>query len=335
MLFRTAVATVGMAVLGTTTDPGIGSDAAKVVADSIHSSHVKEIGIALLRSSSELNRDESTSEFALEFDHLSEHETRALQVKMARLVVVFLELLHILIARNRDILLEVIQERKRGDVGSRVGGPGGSRPNSVVGNLSLHTDRSGPARSSSAPTKSEPASRRLPVVGPPGLPTAHRRQMTGSDTGTEGRSTGKRSHAHGTSEDAHTVISTQSGGGLRTDWAIALQSELQRAFINLTKTLYQKIHGILQSDTPRWLKQCSQENYFSMGYYRHTKLPIADELCLRATDINSDGLRTPLPGRARPASESGYESPRGGSIGGGSSHSVVSRGSERYGLGQF
>ena len=330
MLFRTAVATVGMAVLGTATDPGIGTDAAKVVADSIHSSHVKEIGLALLRSSSELNKDESTSEFALEFDHLSEYETKTLQVKMGRLVVVFLELLHILIARNRDILLEVIQERKRGDASSRCGLPGGSRPNSV-GNVSLHTDRSGHGRSSSAPlTRIEPTSRRLPLGGPPGLP---RRQLIGSDAGTDGRSTSKRSHARGTSDDAHTVNSIQSGGGLRTDSAIAVQSELQRAFINLTKTLYQKIHGILQSDTPRWLKQCSQENYFSMGYYRHTKIPIADELCLRASDINSDGLRTPLPVRSRAASESGYESPRG-SLGGGSSHSVVSRGSERYSVGQ-
>jgi hypothetical protein len=48
VLFRTAVATIGMAVLGSNLDPGIGTEAVKVVVDSIHSSHVKEIGLSLL-----------------------------------------------------------------------------------------------------------------------------------------------------------------------------------------------------------------------------------------------------------------------------------------------
>lgn len=48
VLFRTAVATIGMAVLGTNADPGIGTDAVKVVVDCIHSSQVKEIGLSLM-----------------------------------------------------------------------------------------------------------------------------------------------------------------------------------------------------------------------------------------------------------------------------------------------
>jgi len=52
VLFRTAVATIGMAVLGTNSDPGIGTDAVKVVVDCIHSSQVKEIGLSLMNVSS-------------------------------------------------------------------------------------------------------------------------------------------------------------------------------------------------------------------------------------------------------------------------------------------
>jgi hypothetical protein len=54
VLFRTAVATVGMAVLGTNNDPGIGTDAVKVVIDCIHSSQVKEIGLSLMTVSNML-----------------------------------------------------------------------------------------------------------------------------------------------------------------------------------------------------------------------------------------------------------------------------------------
>jgi hypothetical protein len=58
----------------------------------------------------------------------------------------------------------------------------------------------------------------------------------------------------------------------RTDSAIGIQRELQLAFISLAKDLYPMIHGILESDTPRWLKQCCQDNYFSAYTYRQTKI---------------------------------------------------------------
>lgn len=327
-----------MAVLGTNTDPGIGVDAAKVVADSIHSSHVKEMGLVLLQKDSDLTEGESNNEFAWEFDQLSEDETTRLQLKMARLVVVFLELLHILIARNRDMLLEVIQERKKGEASSRGGGGlGGSsslgvvRPNSAVGTISVQTgtDRGtdrGTDKSISSGTLREQVRRLTPVtVGVP-----KRAHSTGEPSvKLEGESK-KRTYHHGRVHSDEN--SYHSSSGLRTDSAIAVQSELQRAFINLTKTLYPRLQDILQSATPRWLKQCSQENYFSMGYYRHTKIPVAEELCLRPSDMAAEELRAPLGGQRH--FDGGYESPRG-SIGGGSSHSIVSRGSERYGFGQF
>ena len=338
MLFRTAVATVGMTVLGTNTDPGIGMDAAKVVADSIHLSHVKEMGLALLRNNSDPKEGEKRNEFALDFDRLSDRETKMLQTKMARLVVVFLELLHILIARNRDMLLEVIKERNRaGETSSHRGGPGSSvaasRPSSVMGTFSTHTNESGHRHAQSL-SSSNLRERHTSVN------IAHRRGYSTPTEAAKSEGGGRTSRPHHiraqSSVDEHSVRSTHSGTGLRTDSAIAVQSELQRAFINLTKTLYPKIQTILLSETPRWLKQCSQENYFSMGYYRHTKIPIAEELCLGASDINTDGLHTQLGGggTGRPFGDTGVESPRG-SIGGGSSHSIVSRGSERYGMVQF
>ena len=59
---------------------------------------------------------------------------------------------------------------------------------------------------------------------------------------------------------------------VRTDSAIGIQRELQLAFISLAKDLYPMIHGILEIDTPRWLKQCCQDNYFSAYTYRGAKI---------------------------------------------------------------
>jgi hypothetical protein len=108
VLFRTAAATVGMAVLGTNQDPGIGTDASKVVADCIHSSHVKEIGLSLLKKNSVKMEGDSQSEMSTVYGRLGDEEVKKLQLKLARLIVVYIELLHLL-------KLDVIQERKKNE----------------------------------------------------------------------------------------------------------------------------------------------------------------------------------------------------------------------------
>ena len=110
-----------------------------VVVRSIHSSQVKEIGVSLMNVSELLffglvtsaeikltivscvlqkvsGEDEKNpmSDFALDsYDRLSDGEIGKLQLKLARLIVVFFELLHLLITRNRQRLLDVMQERKK------------------------------------------------------------------------------------------------------------------------------------------------------------------------------------------------------------------------------
>ena len=83
----------------------------------------------------------------------------------------------------------------------------------------------------------------------------------------------------------------------RTDSAIAVQSELQRAFVSLCKVLYPRVQGTLQDETPRWLKQCCQDNYFSLGTYKLTKIPIGEEMCFNAS---GDNLPPPPGGGASP-----------------------------------
>jgi hypothetical protein len=326
ILFRTAVATTGMAVLKSNFDPGIGTDAAKVVADCIHNSHVKEIGLRLLSKHSEKTEQDSTSDFTLDSGRLSEDEIAKLQLKLARLIIVFVELLHLLVGRNRDMLLDVIQERKKTEAAISL--HGGSASRGVTSRMPSGLPR---RTGSAGPSPVDPAT------------IAHKRNVTDGS-----RSEGVRSddarvrqfhHAQVGSEDNQSYHSMMTSSGVRTDSAIAVQSELQRAFISLTKALFKNIHEVLKDETPRWFKQSGLDNYFSLGTYRQTKIPIAEELCFTATEsLQSDtGSHHPFAHVPSLHSEQGYESPRGGggSVGEGSQTSAVSRGSERYGFVQF
>lgn len=327
ILFQTAVATTGMAVLKTNYDPGIGTDAAKVVADCIHNSRVKEIGLALLKEPSEQYERNSDDFSVMDSGRLSEDEVSKLQLKLARLVVAFIELLHLLIGRNRDILLEVIQERKKNDA---TGPTHGSMSRGV--NRPVSVQREGIRKAGSL----GPYSTNDPTVQPP--PALHRRNFTDMSVKSED-ARGRSIHPIPVgSDDNQSYQSMMTSTGVRTESAIAVQSELQRAFISLTKALYKNVQGILQEETPRWFKQIGQDNYFSLGTYLQTKIPIAEELCFMGLDVLQSDAGSHHPFTYVPSfhSEQGYDSPRGGSIAGLSqTGSVVSKGSERYGFGQF
>ena len=188
------------------------------------------------------------------YDRLADDEVKRLQLKLARSLVVFMELLHLMIARNRDILLEVIQERKRGEVTSRHGHTASFSKNDF-GTTDARSGRSIVTRQSS---------------------------MNASDSLCDGRvrddMTARSSHRRMGSSSYAAADDNSSASGFaltdkaRTDSAIGIQSELQRAFIVLAKELHPKIAGIMGQDTPRWLRQCTQDSYFSAYTYRQVKI---------------------------------------------------------------
>lgn len=335
LLFRTAVATIGTSVLGINADPGIGTDAAKVVADSIHSSHVKDMGLSLLRSTSETQHEHAETDFLTSFDRLSVDETQKLQVKLARLIVVFLELLHVLIARNRDVLLEIIHERKNRDSDRRMTSSGSRANNKASSDHMRAGSTSSAGRGVTTPNSlsgAEPHFRHPSV----GSSAGHRRYAAKSSEDSNSKQSAQIPHRKVLSEDLNSVHSNLSTTVIRTDSAIAVQSELQRAFTNLVKTLQPNLQAVLRSESPRWLKQCSQENYFSMGSYRNTKIKIAEELCLSSGESSVQGLRTTGDINSQNPFDPNFESEGiSDSIIGGSSQSVVSKGSDRYGFVSF
>jgi hypothetical protein len=82
-----------------------------------YSSRVKEMGTSLLRKNTNIDCEEEDDDVTQSHDRLSEDEIKKYQLKLARSLVVFIELLHLLISRNRDLLLDVIQTRKRAEGG--------------------------------------------------------------------------------------------------------------------------------------------------------------------------------------------------------------------------
>lgn len=195
---------------------------------------------------------------------LSEEEVMKYQATLARSIVIFMELLHLLIARNRDILLAVVQEHKRR---SRYSQNSNNMMNKMSSNASYF---------------SNPAS---PDNGPRMSRATSRSARPGSSSSIAGQSIGIMSDAFSTVEqqdagggvgDAGSVVSAMgsvsNAVGGETDAAIAIQRELQRAFISLAKLMQPLISSAIYSETPKWLKHCTQDQYFYSGAYRTTKL---------------------------------------------------------------
>jgi hypothetical protein len=334
VLFRTAVATTGIRLLAMSNGPGIGTDASKIVADCIHNSHVKEIAATMLTDPSNLVRNPDEAD-----DCLLEEEVYKLQLKLARLVVTFIELLHLLIAKNREELLEVIKDRKEVEGASRH--PQGSSTNGSH-RVFARTQSLGPQNTVNTVSAAGPG---WPSSGPPSIdqnPILQRQFSEGL------RPEDRQHRTMGGSEDNHSFQSTITNPGLRTDSAIAVQSELQRSFIGLAKSLHQKIHYVMRDETPSWLAQCSQEHYFSRGTYKNNRMPIVDELSFDSFEntrrnrgmtggggggINNETMHHHLNNTSLHSEHGGYESPRAGSISGQSqrSHnSGMSRTSYRF-----
>ena len=298
------------------------------------------------------------SDFAIDsYDRLSDGEIGKLQLKLARLIVVFFELLHLLITRNRQRLLDVMQERKKSEtamptaislkshvrlksgVSSAMGDVSSTRPK--------HSRTPGPRS-----IGSNDMSASYSVQGQTSVGGGHhnrrgshdaksavsvQRASMGEDVRSDDGHRRTPGFARHTSDDHHSVQSFNTlnpSNEKRTGSAIAVQGELQRAFISMAKALHPKVQGIMGPDTPRWFKQCAQDSYFSLGTYKQTKVPIAEEIGFTPESMVPPSHSNDLLGQSGGSLyDRGLESPRG-SIGG-SSHSAVSRGSERYGLGQF
>ncbi|KAG7374623.1 Dock homology region 2 domain containing protein [Nitzschia inconspicua] len=304
VLFRTAIASNGIAVLGVSADPGIGIDAAKVVSECMHTSRVKEIGLLLRRKNA--NIEEEDDDVMQSYDRLSDDEIKKYQLKLARSLVVFMELLHLLISRNRDLLLDVIQTRKKAEGGRHsrdisMGSFGPSAKNrtmaadvSLPGTLGGSGDRSrqgdqGHRRNGSGTNESVASSQ--DDRSREDMSTSKR--LSNADEYASVYSNKRQQSVVTVSEDysGNTIMSLRDPATerVRTDSAIGIQRELQLAFINLAKDLFPMIYGIMESDTPRWLKQCCQDNYFSAYTYRGAKIPIGEELTFEDVNISSIG----------------------------------------------
>jgi hypothetical protein len=255
LLFRTIMATNGLRVLSemTTQEEGLNIICvAKVLADCIHSSGVKQIGLSFLSTNMPENNNSETG-FYSTYERLSEDEVEKVQTKLARIIVTFLELLHLLIARNRDVLLAVVQSRKR---------RGADTASVASGSHEVYSSRPG----HHSPTKG----------GSDHSGSQHRPVASGTDF------VGKSINTSNQLGLSHKV-----SGSDRTDAAIGVQSELQRGFISLVRALSPKLLDAINAEVPRWMRQCVQENYFSSGLYRQADIPIGEELFFNM-DTNGD-----------------------------------------------
>ncbi len=149
------------------------------------------------------------------YEKLPQEEIENNQKKLARAIVIFMELLHVLVGRNRDLLLTALENRKRRDASSTEYSELGNNP----------TIPPSPGQQSSASGKS---------FFPEDIYHGRYDDGTGSIMGFGGAS-------------ASSAID-------RTDKAMAIQRELQRSFIAMNKVLQPIIARIIHSESPRWMR---------------------------------------------------------------------------------
>lgn len=296
--------------VGINYDPGIGTDAAKVVSDCMHTSRVKEMGLYLLNKNTNVEEEED-ADVLQTYDRLGEDEVNRLQLKLARALVVFMELIHLLVARNRDLLLSIIHDRKtKGEGGSSSQHSRDdsrtrmfpSRPNSTT------TNQEGSERSrddSLSRSHKHIASWGSVVVNDPRI---HKKISSLGSSAAMSDSINQ-SHKQMPSMGSLGITEWELSSNAepdraRTDAAIAIQSELQRNFVSMAKDLYPMVLGIMGSETPKWLKLSCQESYFSSGTYRNTKLGIGEELAFEdnVSPATQEGSRRGTPAHSASAS---------------------------------
>jgi hypothetical protein len=221
----------------------------------IHSSGVKQIGTSFLAvdlfseeagvSAEELNM---WAGMYGQYESLDEVEIERVQTKLARMIITFLELLHLLIARNRDVLLTVVQARKR---------RGGGDTPSVASCFDHdgYTSRQRTNSQSFSPVREHGELGTIDNEQGYYLHERHSSEIVGRSIITE-------------NTEMHMNHCPSSNVSDRTDSAIGVQSELQRGLISLVKTLSPLLLDTLNNEVPRWMLRCCQENYFSSGLYR-------------------------------------------------------------------
>ncbi len=285
VLFRTVIATNGQGVLEGQRQQGLSAESAKLVMECIHSSGVKQLGSTFLSVNTQehlvVPSEESTVGTGMysPYESLTEEEVEKVQTKLARMIVTFLELLHLLVARNRDVLLTVVQARKR---------RGGDAFSVASCSVQGHIPRPRTGCQSFSPAKRDNAE----------LSTIDNEQALMYD-----RSNSEivvRSTLAETPENNDGY--GQSNTSDRTDSAIGVQSELQRGLISLVRSLTPLLLDTLNNEVPKWMRSGCQENYFSTGQYRRADIPIGDELFFNV-DTNCDDDRASK-------SDSSYAVPR-------------------------
>ena len=158
--------------------------------------------------------------------------------------MIFLELLHLLIARNRDVLLAVVQARKRRCADAASTTSGSHEGNASTFRLAHHN----------SPIK---------IVGECGDNDVSNSQNR-SSVDVLGKSI--------TTTANHATFTHKVTNSDRTDAAIGVQSELQRGFISLVRSLSPNLLDTINTEVPRWMRQCCQDNYFSSGFYRQADI---------------------------------------------------------------
>ncbi|GMH54206.1 hypothetical protein TrST_g8868 [Triparma strigata] len=253
IMFQTVLATTKLSVnfSGEFQGHGIGKDAAKILVDALHQSRICTMAVKVLSSKS-LYQQRSSKRVEV----LPDAEVLTLKRQLSRSMVMFLELLHTLLIKNRELLLAWVA-RKRAMKAEEPGSEdlhlhGRTSHRSVAPSYNFGNTVTGVFKNPTAPLNR----------GTTGSTSGSRTSFTDSVAETE------HENEEGTFNPQTTLTPNEN---LKSD--IGVQSELQRSFSSTTKCLYPLlVTWINEDEVPRWIEMSGMEGYFASSSYKVVKM---------------------------------------------------------------
>ena len=265
IMFQTILATSNLTVHndGEFLGYGIGKEAAKILVDALHQSRICSMAVKVLSSKS-LYSQRSNRKLEI----LNEEEIVQLKCQLSRGIVMFLELLHTLLVKNRELLLDWVAQRKLRAEEDRDTFNSNSNHRSFSHNFGQGIM---PKFSASHMHRSHHGS--------------HHSGTYSGTHGTLGSTSSKRSmdeaeanncnpgeeDMENRGEDGTGRVTLAPGEQLKS--AIGVQSELQRSFSSTTRALYPLLTSWLgEEEVPSWIAMSSADGYFASSSYASVQM---------------------------------------------------------------
>ena len=249
------------------------SQAAKILVDALHQSRICSMAVKVLSSKSLYSQRSNRK-----LEVLNEEQIVELKCQLSRGIVMFLELLHTLLIKNRELLLQWVAQRKlheeqedRDTFNSNHRSFSHNFGHGIMPKFSAsHTHRGSNYGSHHGSHHGSYHSGTYSYSGNLGTQesTSSKRSVDEVEANNSNHS---EEDVENRGEEGTSRATLAPGEQLKS--AIGVQSELQRSFSSTTRALYPLLTSWLgEEEVPSWIAMSSAEGYFASSSYASVQM---------------------------------------------------------------